>query len=216
MPIQSLGGTPAFRRPDPVVPVSNGKGLSPWSVFRATYAKFAGTVISPEVTDGFITNPAAVLFTSDVPAIITVSALLANATTISTVANNDLSAAGILVTTLGGSTSVTIPAYGQVAQGYAGAAKDVLCSGFPISGVFLAGAAGLSFFVDCVANGSVINCPIGRSGVGTGSSATAEGLGASPIILKSTDYTNAIKANNNLIVDSLGYSYIVVGLYLAP
>lgn len=220
MPIQSFAGKPAPRRPDPVVPVSNGNGVSPWSVFRAFYAKFSGSNLINELTvgnglSGYNTSVNAVLFTSDVPAILTASALTNNSVIVSCPVINALNTSGILVTSLGGSTSVTIPAYGQVAQGYAGASKDVLCSGFPISGTVNGGAAGLQYYLDCVANGAIVNSPVGNIGIAAGSSSTAKGLGATPVILKSTDYTNAIKANNNIIED-VQSTYIVVGLYLAP
>lgn len=209
-----LGGTPYKRYPDPSVSnLPNEYGLYPWSAFRATIA-----YINPDNGDVEPQNGASqltgILFTSDLPAIITYSSINGGLTT-SGLGRNTLSSP-ILRTTKGsiitGLPVVTLSAYGQVASGYSGNAgtTDVPVSGFPFEA-----SIGESYdvcFLDCIANSPTICSPIGNAWAGTGASATPIGEGSSPILLLYEQYTNTIRNNNN-IIEASGYSYIVVGIY---
>ena len=116
---------------------------------------------------------------------------------------------------------MTVSAFGEVAKGYAGANHEVQCSGFTVGNA--SSGIPLNYTnLDCIANGSVICSPIGRNNYATGSSITAaDKLGTNPIILRASDYTQAMYDNGNIISEVFpfgpsGYngSWIVVGLWL--
>ena len=226
-----LGGTTYKRYPDPNVSnLPNQFGLYPWSSFRARLAQFDGNgVIQPSVIADVASN--GLLFLSDAPAIVRAGYDVGGPFYYSdgTAVLSFLPGVQGLVTQPGGTTNVELNTFGEVAKGYTGAASDVYCIGFP---VFLyydpptdPPPDEYALFVEVTANSPVINSPIsGNSDSRKRFPVSKTGTGVTPIILKSTDYTEAIKANNNVITcdDPIGafasVSYVVVGLWfpLAP
>jgi hypothetical protein len=218
-----LGGTRATRYPDPFVKgTANAYGLYPWSVFNAPFCAFDGTgQIVPNV-EGIDINTiiGLLLFTSDIPAVLTVTTY-ANGYSYVWPANN------ILTSFLSKKTPVVSPIgtdqvtikYGEVAQGYVGANKEIYCAGFPAVYEVKAPSAeskgGLPT-LNCIANSGVINGPVGPSSlIFLLSSADDMKQAPTPIILFEDDYTQAILDNGNLIKDSNDYLYQVVGLFNA-
>ena len=204
-----LGGTPYKRYPDPNVKgTPNEYGLYPWSTFRARFM-----YIDPQgyVAPGTGNCSEALLFTSDIPAIVTVSYNIS--------LENSLTS-NILSPTAGGTPGVTVSAFGEVAKGYAGANHEVQCSGFTVNNAF--STINLNDTnLDCIANGSVICSPLGRNNYATGPSFNdTDKLGTTPIILQAADYTQAMYDNGNIIRETLTLpsglisSWIVVGLWL--
>lgn len=212
MPIQYLSGTPYPRVSDPpTVYTANDRGLYPWSAFRALFGY---------VNNGDLLRTASgstsdiLLFTSDIPAMVTAAGSLYNVVTQYTTLSNSLTTS-ILAPTSGGAAGVSASAYGQVLKGYAGAGFDVPCSGFAVTNGFTSYnfATGESTnILDCLANSNSIISPIGNNTLQTGSGATSVGQGVSPIILLNTDYTQEILDNNNIAV-IFNHAYLVVGLY---
>jgi hypothetical protein len=206
-----LGGTPYKRYPDPIVKgTPNEYGLYPWSTFRARFMLIDNNgYVAPAQS---ATCSEALLFTSDIPAIVTVPFNIS--------LENNLTS-NILSPTVGGTPGVTVSAFGQVAIGYAGANYKVRCSGFTVNNAFSTISLN-DTNLDCIANGSVICSPIGRNNYATGSSITAaDKRGTNPIILRAYDYTQAMYDNGNIISEVFpfgpsGYngSWIVVGLWL--
>jgi hypothetical protein len=207
MPKFILAGTRAVRRPDPAVSnLASPEGLYPWSAFIAYCGEFSsGEIISSEAFSGDI-----LLFLTDFPA--KLYSVVNQSSGITLYSCQNLLSTIILVTDLGGSTSVVLPAYGKVATGYTGLNNDVLCQGFPIAPVFPSTPGGAIFGVDVTANGAIINSPIGKNDL-TSLLGTPVGLGYTPVILKSTDYTQAIQNNNNIITTPTDLAYVVVGLW---
>lgn len=214
-----LGGTPYKRYPDPNVSnLPNQFGLYPWSSFRARLGQFdENGVIRPSGFDDVISS-SGLLFLSDAPAVIRAGY---DASGPFYYSDGDAALSCGLVTQPGGGTLVTLDAFGQPAIGYAGAANDVYCIGFPVYLYFYQPVeSDYALFVEATANGPVISSPLSGNARGDKRFPVTEtGTGVTPIILKSTDYTDAIKANNNVIVcgDFHGVyssvSYVVVGLW---
>ena len=206
-----LGGTPYKRYPDPNVKgTPNQFGLYPWSTFRARFMLIDNDGYVAPAQSGNCSE--ALLFTSDIPAIVTVSNNIS--------LENSLTS-NILSPTVGGTPGVTVSAFGEVAKGYAGANHEVRCSGFTVNNGFSTFSLNYTN-LDCIANGSVICSPIGRNNYATGSSITAaDKRGTNPIILRVSDYTQAMYDNGNIISEEIYYlpsgyngSWIVVGLWL--
>jgi hypothetical protein len=218
-----LGGTRATRYPDPFVKgTANAYGLYPWSVFNAIFCAIeGGTGTVFPLTEGLAVEAgiALLLFTSDIPAVLTV-------TTYSNTGSFVWPAYNVLTSYLSKKTPVVSPIgtnqvtvkYGEVAQGYVGANKDIYCAGFPaVYEVRAAGEAtrGALPTINCIANSGVINGPVGPSSI-----IFLEGIAAdmqqapTPIMLLESDYTQAILDNGNLIKDSPNdLLYQVVGLF---
>jgi hypothetical protein len=224
-----LGGTRYKRYPDPNVSnLPNQFGLYPWSSFRARLGQFDGNgVIQPSVFEDVASN--GLLFLSDAPAIVRAGFDVGGPFYYSdgTAVLSFLVGVQGLVTQPGGATNVELKAFGEVAKGYTGAASDVYCIGFPVFLYYDPPFQPLddyALFVEALANGPVINSPISGSDARKRFPVSETGTGITPIILKSTDYTDAIKANNNVITcaDPVGIftsvSYVVVGIWfpLAP
>ena len=225
-----LGGTAYKRYPDPNVSnLPNEYGLYPWSSFRARLGQFDGdgVIQATGIADVGLSN--ALLFLSDAPSIVR-AGLDAGGPFYYSDGNAILSfERGVqgLVTQPGGTTNVELNTFGEVAKGYTGAASDVYCTGFLVYLYLFVPVVENEYapFVEVTANSPVINSPIsGNSNSRKGFPVSETGTGVTPIILKSTDYTDAIKANNNVITcaDPAGeftsVSYVVVGLWfpLAP
>ena len=220
-----LGGTTYKRYPDPNVSnLPNEYGLYPWSSFRARLGQFDGNGViqaSPIENLG-LTN--GLLFLSDAPSIVRAGF---DAGGPYYYADGDAALSfelGVqgLVTQPGGTTNVELNAFGKVAKGYTGAASDVYCTGFLVYLYLFVPTVEDEYtpFVEVTANSPVINSPIsGNSDTRKRFPVSKTGTGVTPIILKSTDYTEAIKANNNVITcdDPIGtfasVSYVVVGLW---
>jgi len=221
-----LGGTRYKRYPDPNVSnLPNEFGLYPWSSFRARLGQFdgSGVIQRSEIADVGKSN--GLLFLSDAPSIVRAGYDVGGPFYYSdgdAVLSFELGVQG-LVTQPGGTTNVELNTFGEVAKGYTGAASDVYCTGFLVYLYLFAPIEpppdDYALFVEALANGPVINSPISGSDARKSFPVSKTGTGVTPIILKSTDYTNAIKANNNVITcaDPEGaftsVSYVVVGLW---
>ena len=98
---------------------------------------------------------------------------------------------------------------GQVAQGYTGDTGNVYCAGFPARGVAdIAGVGTVDEIAVTVwANGGVMNAPVSQN------SDEGSKIVPQPMILLAGDYTETIRANNNLFTDIDGFLWLVVGLY---
>lgn len=206
MPKFILAGTRAVRRPDPAVSnLASPEGLYPWSAFIAYCGEFSsGEIVASEDFSGGI-----LLFLTDFPA--KLYSVVNQASGITLYSCQNLLSTNILVTDLGGSTPVVLPAYGKVATGYTGLNNDVLCQGFPVVPVFPPTPSAI-YGVDVTANGAIINSPIGENNL-TSLLGTPVGLGYTPVILKKADYTQAIQNNNNIITTPTDLAYVVVGLW---
>ena len=207
-----LGGTPYKRYPDPSVKnTANEFGLYPWSVFRALFVQRApvtNLIVSADPTPG-APRSYCLLFLSDFPALARTAALY-NATYYTYYDCRSFLTSG-LTTEPGGGALVTVPAYGQVAAGYTGDTGQVYCTGFSVKASYGNITVPPSeYFIEVTANSPVINTPIGDA------KWTPVGKGVTPVILKATDYTAAIKAADNIIVSTDGandVAYVVVGLW---
>ncbi len=220
-------GTPYLRYTDPQVPsTANPRGLYPWSAFYAPLAvKNAGDIEADSTLAGDVVS--LLLFTCDIPVIsrAVVTDQATQRTNVQAVVNLKTLPAAFVATTSGGAAPVTITNYGEVLKGYAGAALAVSVSGFaaaisgtvvaPLSAVVTDGTvvAGLasSVAIECIANSGSVAGVVGPNFPGTVlfGNATAP----TPIIIKSSDYTQSIQNNDNLIESSGGLLYQVVGLY---
>jgi hypothetical protein len=212
-----LGGTSYPRYSDPLVSgAPNQFGLYAWSVYKARLSVLSGVGGTVSATSTLVTTNAVslLLFTSDVPAIaqINITDTAATAPPQLNYAAN-ATTASFLYTTSGGSTTAT-PAYGQVAQGFAGTAKNISCSGFAASVTlaFAGGSAAEAVDVLVWANSPNICSPVAPNDP-AGVLASATPTAPTPIILRNSDYATSIREADNLIVDAAGKSYIVVGLY---
>jgi hypothetical protein len=215
MPIQYASGLPYPRVSDPpTVYTANDRGLYIWNAFRAIFATDNGSDILRTVSGS---TSDILLFTSDIPATLTASAVAAgNVVTQYTVLSNSLQTS-ILASQSGGAAGVSASAYGQVFTGYAGSAFNVPCSGYAATNGFSSYtfATGEVYnIVDCLANSNSVVSPIGNNAISLGSGATATSEGVTPIILLNTNYTQAILDNNNIISYN-NRSCLVVGLYRA-
>jgi hypothetical protein len=214
-----LGGTRYRRYPDPVVKgTPNGYGLYSWSAFNAYCAEVND--VTGVVEASAEPNTLLLLFLSDIPALLRAAAF-DGSSLLYTVAMNTLTSG--LKTTMGGSTDVTLDAFGQVASGYTGAAAQVFCTGFPVvTCSWPVREAASQYSIEVTANSPVVCSPVGGPTTDAfgeplcGFSGTPLGKGVSPIILRDSDYTEAIKANDNIIVSTDGtdnVAYVVVGLW---
>ena len=209
-----FGGTPYARQTDPkVVGTPNAFGLSPWSAFKARIAEIARGRFGEEVVSSTRISSSgvtAILFTTDIPVIVLpICTDDAAATTYITPAINALASVAA-VTTVGGTDPASTPVRGKPVSGYTGAASNVPVTGFPAEFLVQAGGIeGVLSYADLmvVANSPVINGPVGPLDI-TESSAAAP----VPILLLNTQYTEAIRANGNLLVVS-GLLYQVVGVW---
>jgi hypothetical protein len=204
-----LGGTSAKRYADPYVTNRpNEFGLYQWSTFRATVCWFNEEGTLAPLTDA-AQSITGLLFVSDLPAILnycgTIGGINAAGRAYNVLQTN------VLNDVAGPSGAyVVLPSFGKVASGYSGANyNSVYVTGFPFDGV--TSNSDDCYFLDCIANSPNICAPIGAAWVGTGNTATPVGKGSSPILLQCSQYTQAIKDNDN-IIEQGGYSYVVVGL----
>ena len=224
-----LGGTPYKRYPDPAVSnLPNQFGLYPWSSFRARLAQFDESGVIQATGSADVGKSNGLLFLSDAPSIVRAGFDAGGPYYYAdgnAVLSFELGVQG-LVTQPGGTTNVELNAFGKVARGYTGAASDVYCTGFLVYLYLFVPTVEDEYtpFVEVTANSPVINSPISGNDTRKFFPVSKTGTGVTPIILKSTDYTEAIKANNNVITcdDPIGtfasVSYVVVGLWfpLAP
>lgn len=216
MPFVIKAGTPAPRKPDPAVSNTYNKyGLYPWSIFHARCSDLDGSdVVAAGATNGDLFQ--LLLFTSDVPINTKVITGKGTGTTSPYIndAYNVLNAGLILNDVQGGSgADSTVSDYGQVFRGYSGNAYSVELTGFAMFATILVNGGGSSatssIDVDCIANGAILNGPIASYDHGVAGTPSAP----LPIVLKYTDYTQAIFNNNNVYVDGSGGCWLVVGLY---
>ena len=206
---QVFAGTSFERYTDPrSVGRADGKGLYPWSTFRARLGTGTDTTFTAltGLADNDVLN--LLLFTSDILAFgAVIDASQAAAVPIIGLPTPALSVP-FLVTTSAGATVVAAPV-GVVGQGYVG---TVECSGFPAQVTIATGATASDrsdLFV--LANGGVVNAPVSLLNWATATDAS----GALPVILSSANYTAAIRDAGNRIVTTTGIIYQVVGLYAA-
>ena len=221
-----LGGTSNPRYPDPLVTgAPNADGLYPWSNFRARFATYTpvdGFVSTDtELAEGERTN--LLLFTSDIPVMGYVALYTNGAPLFPMSPSAQVGASGgtaFFKTTATAGTDVTVSA-GQVGVGYVetGAAAPnayISAAGFPAEiPVLSTDITGAELWV--WANSPNIASPISFQNWDSVDTATAKASGFLPIILRYSDYTQAIRdAGNILISTSLGQAgatYQVVGLY---
>jgi hypothetical protein len=117
-------------------------------------------------------------------------------------------------TTSGGATNASVPEYGTLLRGYAGFLSEVPVTGFPVFFTANAPNGGSADYVciECIANSANIDGVVGPAffllPVILGSTTAPI-----PIILRNADYKPEILAADNLITDSAGLLYRVVGLY---
>jgi hypothetical protein len=205
-----FGGTSYRRYPDPTVSGSgNEYGLYEWSAFRAALGTFSAGTYAAYTG---LTNADAVnllLFTSDIPVLgFCVDVATSAITTPLLVAN---ASCPFLRVTDGSATAVTV-APGEVGRGYVyNGSAYIYCTGFPAAVTTPATpttyASGVELIV--LANSPNIASPVAFIAPVTQSVST----GALPIILSSASYTQDIRDAGNLITDSTGKLYQVVGLY---
>jgi hypothetical protein len=217
-----FGGTRAQRYPDPKISnLPNQFGLYQWSVYKARLAKLnpagGGAIIAENaLASTNVLN--LLLFASDVPAVTELSltqADLAAGTRLSLYLPNSTTAAFTYTEPLG--SSAVVVKYGEVAQGYVGTAKTIRCTGFPSTSTVTFGGTGAAEAADVIltANGATICSPVSANDpAGTSySDDPALPVAPTPIILLNADYTQTIANDGNLIVDSAGKYWLVVGLY---
>ena len=205
-----LGGTQYKRYPDPSVSnLPNAQGLYAWSMLYANLYFLDGGDAQKEgsLPDG--TPIDLLLFLSDIPGIGQLKCYHVGATNAHqfTDISNEVSVP-FLVTTPAGASAVTVN-IGQVAQGYTGDTGEVRCTGFPARGVAdVVGVATVDEIAVLVwANGGVMNAPVSQN-KDDGSQIVPQ-----PMILRSSDYSEAIRAANNVFKDGNDYLWLVVGLY---
>ena len=230
MPIQYKAGTPAIRNFDPKgrKGAADARGVYQTSAFYAPLCFNDEGIISldPDVyTDNTFVQ--LLLFTSDLPLICQTQVI--DTTTDQTATHpcsNLLTLNNAFVTDAsGGGSAVTLANYGEVLVGFSGVGQLVPVSGFPSTsivtpplgttvtlGVVQPGVAD-SVSVLCLSNSGGIMGVIGQ--VYGGKSAIAGSiLAPQPIILKSSDYTAAMRADKNLITEAVsGKLYQIVGLW---
>jgi len=213
---QVFGGTPSVRYTAPRQSgAANEYGLYAWSFFKARLSSLNGSgnvIANATITNADTIN--ALLFTSDIPGRIETLAQQAAATTPSHVGDLfNATAVPFLYTLSGGATTVTAQ-YGQVAAGYTGTASSVFCTGFLASGVLSVATSGTVNSVDLIvtANGAVVSSPVAPLNP-AGVLATATLTAPQPIIFPAASYTAAIRDAENLFVDPIGQSWLIVGLY---
>ncbi len=215
-----LGGTRAQRYPDPKISNRpNQFGLYQWSVYKARLSVLGQGTIAAEsgITSGDTLN--LLLFASDIPAITQVNYNQSAGIDVGEVLAQyfpNSTKAVFTYTESAGTTDVDV-FYGQPAQGYVGTAKTIRCTGFPSTATTAFGGTGDAESVDVLlwANSATICSPVSPNNP-AGVAYSDDPLvptAPQPIILHNADYTQAIVDANNLIVDSAGKYYVVVGLY---
>jgi hypothetical protein len=212
-----LGGTPYKRYPDPnVTGTPNQFGLYPWSAFRAAlgFVDVDGSITYYQ--DGLLDRSDSsacefLFFVSDIPAVATaVSYDTLKRVAYPSTIENKFSSTSILAPTSGGAAGVTGLQYGKVLSGYAGASKQVFCTGFSAVASFYGPNEAVSnqYAVECLCNSPVVCSPVGSNNI-------LKGNVLSPIslILNDTDYTQAMYDAGNLFTDSSGFLFQIVGLF---
>jgi hypothetical protein len=232
MPIQYKAGTPATRKYDP--PGRGGsadaRGVYQTSAFYASLSNLVGTTVTLDTTLAEDTVEL-LLFTSDLPLICRSYVYDASsAQTNSTGCENRGTLENAFVTdAAGGGSAVLVSNLGEVIKGFSGVGQLVPVSGFAArvtvvppssTNVTVAGSTGVvepglasAVGIMCIANAANLIGVIGsvfpdKSG-NTGGILTAP----TPVILKSSDYTAAMRTSRNLITDGAGKQYQIVGLY---
>jgi hypothetical protein len=204
-------GTSYKRYVDPNVSnLPDAKGLYAWSMLYANLCYLDGDTVE---STGGLPDPTQVgllLFLSDIPGIAQLKCYHTGATNAHqfTDITNEVSVP-FLVTTSGGATVVTVD-IGEVAQGYTGPGNAVRCTGFPAFG--LADVVGAGATVDEIAvlvwaNGGVMNAPVSENR-DKGSKTVPQ-----PMILLYSDYTETMRAGNNIFKDDSDYLWLIVGLH---
>lgn len=212
-----LAGTRSVRYPDPKTKgTANAYGLYQWSAFDAPLITGFDVGGNALPLAGFDSgeSQSVLVFTSDIPVISRgIVTDLAAGLQLSSVAYNTLGTLAA-VSTSGGAAPAVITQYGQVLSGYAGPTSEVLVTGFPLNLVAtIPGTEGTAdnVFLQIIANSPVINGVVGPL-LGDFALATAP----SPIILETSEYTQAIKDNGNIYqLNSTTPQYQVVGIYKA-
>jgi hypothetical protein len=224
-----LGGTSAPRYPDPTVTgAPNADGLYPWSTFRARFAEYSpvnGGVFTDVVEFEGGDTVYLLLFTSDIPAIGYVAAAPDGAPRAIVSPSAKVGISGppaFFKTAATGGTDVTVSA-GQVGVGYVatGAAAPnayIAATGFPAN-VDVTGSPFEPAEIWVWANSPNICSPISFQNWDTVATATAKASGFLPIIIRYSEYTQAIRAAGNVVISTdpaqsnFGATYQVVGLY---
>ena len=229
MPIQYKAGTPANRNFDPKgrKGAADARGVYQTSAFYAPLCFLDVDTISldPDVyTDN--TTVQLLLFTSDLPLICQAQVL--DTTTDQTATHpcaNALTLNNAFVTdAAGGGAAVTLANFGEVLVGFSGVGQLVPVSGFPCAvdvtpplgttvtaGVVQPGAAD-SVSVLCLSNSGGIMGVIGPVYYGK-PSVGGSILAPQPIILKSSEYTAAMRADKTLLIEAGGKQFQIVGLW---
>lgn len=211
--------------PVPRYPLTKGipdpRGLYPWSVLEARLCTLAEGEPPPSPVNTLENGDLIrlLVFTCDVPLIfkgITGKGAGTTSPYVFDIPNAYDSTPLLVNEETGPATDATIQSYGQVFRGYT-ATNRVLCSGFGSADaqVYVNGG-GTSVAASCdvqvFASGDTLCSPIGAAYHGA-----SVYPGLSPIILLESDYTQAIRDNDNLILDAAvppdTYGYIVVGLW---
>jgi len=212
-----LGGTPYKRYPDPnVTGTPNQFGLYPWSAFRAGLGFVAEDGAITYYQDGLLDRSDSsscefLFFVSDIPAVATaVSYDTLNHVAFPSVIRNKFDSNFILAPTSGAAAGVTGLQYGKVLSGYAGASKQVFCTGFSAIASFYGpnGAVSSQYAVECLCNSPVVCSPVGSNSIDGGNTSAPV-----PLILNDTDYTQAMYDAGNLFTDPSGVLYQIVGLF---
>jgi hypothetical protein len=221
-----LAGTAYKRNPDPLTNSGSAspEGLYPWSVFRAVVGGItANDFAADDDLEGEVLN--LLLFTSDIPAVALAVAYDNTAVLqfFNPIANVLTQVTPLVVTSSGGTTSVTAADYGSVVSGYSGTGKLVPdVSGFLARvPTILAPAGGDADIVEVLiwANGAIQNAPVGPAGLAptnadAGTSSPVRVAAPTPIILAVGDYTATIRDAGNIYTSTAsGKVYQVVGLY---
>ena len=212
-----LGGTTYKRYPDPnVTGTPNQFGLYPWSAFRAAlgFVDVDGSITYYQ--DGLLDRSDSsacefLFFVSDIPAVATaVSYDTLKRVAYPSTIENKFSSTSILAPTSGGAAGVTGLKYGKVLSGYAGASKQVFCTGFSAVASFYGPNEAVSnqYAVECLCNSPVVCSPVGSNSISKGNV-----LSPISLILNDTDYTQAMYDAGNLFTDSSGYLFQIVGLF---
>ena len=221
-----LGGTSAPRYSDPLVTgAPNEYGLYPWSNFRARFATYSSEFVSPDIELEGGDTVYLLLFTSDIPAIGYVADASDGAPQAIVSPSAKVGISGppaFFKTAATGGTDVTVSA-GQVGVGYVatGAAAPnayIATTGFPAN-VDVTGSPFEPAEIWVWANSPNICSPISFQNWDTVATATAKASGFLPIILRYSDYTQAIRDAGNVVISTdpaqpnFGATYQVVGLY---
>jgi hypothetical protein len=229
MPIQYKAGTPANRNFDPKgrKGAADARGVYQTSAFYAPLCFNAAGTITLD-SDVYTDNNSVqlLLFTSDLPLICRTEVL--DTTTDQTATHpcgNLLTVNNAFVTdAAGGGSAVTLANCGEVLVGFSGVGQLVPVSGFPCSSIVVPplgttvtegevqpGAAD-SVSVLCLSNSGDIMGVIGKVYDGK-STINGSILAPTPIILKSSDYTAAMRADKNLFIEAGGKQFQIVGLW---